>query len=69
MLNPLSKSRHLSPSGIEHKNTNKLVEKTTVGIFSSRRVKKDVHLDEEVCSPTDITFFSTHLAALEILMG
>jgi acyl-CoA synthetase (AMP-forming)/AMP-acid ligase II len=56
MLNLLSKSRHLWPSGIEYKNTTKLGEKTTISLFSLRRVKKDFHLDEETISPTDLAF-------------
>jgi acyl-CoA synthetase (AMP-forming)/AMP-acid ligase II len=56
MLNPLSKSRHLWPSGIEYKNTSKLGEKTTIGLFSLRSVRKDVHFDEETISPTDLAF-------------
>jgi acyl-CoA synthetase (AMP-forming)/AMP-acid ligase II len=59
MLNPLSKSRHLWPSGIECKNAAKLGKFGLASLFASRRHTRDsalVDIDKEVCSPTDLAF-------------
>jgi acyl-CoA synthetase (AMP-forming)/AMP-acid ligase II/acyl carrier protein len=61
MLNPLSKSRHLWPKGIEYENTTKLIlgKLGLASWFAFRRQTKDsalTEIDEEVRCPTDLAF-------------
>jgi acyl-CoA synthetase (AMP-forming)/AMP-acid ligase II len=59
MLNPLSKSRHLWPSGIEYKNTTKLGKLGLTSVFAFRRQTKDStmsDIDKEFRSPTELAF-------------
>jgi acyl-CoA synthetase (AMP-forming)/AMP-acid ligase II len=59
LLNPVSKSRHLWPSGIECKNASKLGKLGLTSVFAFRRQTKEsalLDIDKEVRSPNDLAF-------------